>query len=485
MKTPGGQGAYRAGAAAPGRSRFELYHDTLVHSWSATVVMLGVVLVPLFVILDWIALPRELFRTFAANRAIVTALIFVQWLVIKFTRPSRWSMVHGYVFTVLVGGVIVWMTVDLGGFDSSYYAGLNLVIMANLLLPWRSFHAFLNSMTTLLMYVGANAAFGGPFHVGSVVNNLFFMGGTVVIAVATARAKYQLIEKEFQATRNLQDANESLERSRADLKAARDALWGEMEVAKRIQTSLLPENRRVGAYDVAARMHPAAEVGGDYYDIIQAGDDRNWIAIGDVSGHGVESGLVMMMTQTSILSLVQENPRLSPAEVFSAVNDVLLENISRLHAARYMTLNVVRLRDEGLTLAGKHQDVLVWRGTTREVETVSNEGCWIGVVEDTRGRVADQVIPMAEGDVALFFTDGATEAMNAKGEMYGEARLAATLARVADKPLDAALEVLFADIASFRSVQDDDVTMMLVRRNPTAAEARPRDPASAPHSTAA
>ena len=81
-----------------------------------------------------------------------------------------------------------------------------------------------------------------------------------------------------------------------------------MEVAKRIQTSLLPQNRRVGGYDVAARMQPAAEVGGDYYDIIQAGEDRNWIAIGDVSGHGVESGLVMMMTQTSILSLVQREP---------------------------------------------------------------------------------------------------------------------------------------------------------------------------------
>ena len=336
--------------------------------------------------------------------------------------------------------------------------------------------------------VVANAVFGGPFDVAKLVNNLFFMGGTVVIAIAVASAKHLLIANEFVSRRELQQANESLERSRAELKAARDALWGEMEVAKRIQTSLLPENRRVGAYDVAARMQPAAEVGGDYYDIIQAGEDRNWVAIGDVSGHGVESGLVMMMTQTSILSLVQDNPRLSPADVFSAVNDVLLENISRLHAARYMTLNVVRLRDEGLTLAGKHQDVLVWRRAGGNVETVQNEGCWIGVVEDTRGRVADQVIPMAEGDVALFFTDGATEAMNAAGEMYGEARLAATLARVADQPLDEALEALFGDIAAFRAVQDDDVTMMLVRRAVPAVEGRVRDAgrtSEAPHAGAA
>jgi serine phosphatase RsbU (regulator of sigma subunit) len=219
-------------------------------------------------------------------------------------------------------------------------------------------------------------------------------------------------------------------------------------------------------------MQPAAEVGGDYYDIIQAGDARNWVAIGDVSGHGVESGLVMMMTQTSILSLVQENPRRSPAEVFSAVNDVLLENISRLRAARYMTLNVVRLGEDGLTVAGKHQDVLVWRRATRRIETVSNDGCWIGIVEDTRGHVEDQVIAMEDGDVALFFTDGATEAMSAAGEMFGEDRLAAALAEVAERPLAEALDDLFARIATFRAVQDDDVTLMLVRRAPDAATAR-------------
>ncbi len=467
--------ATHGAASVPPReleARFESHLHGLVHSWSGTVVMLGVVLVPLFVVLDWYTLPREMFGRFATYRAAVTALIFAQWLVIRSTRPSRWSSVHGYVFTILVGGVIVRMTVDLGGFDTSYYAGLNLVIMANLLLPWRATHAFLNSMTTLLMYVVANAIWGGTFAPGSLVNNLFFMGGTIVIAVATAAAKHQLIVKEFRAATDLQDANSSLERSRAELKAARDALWGEMEVAKRIQTSLLPENRRVGVYDVAARMMPAAEVGGDYYDIIEAGGGEDWVAIGDVSGHGVESGLVMMMTQTSILSLVQENPRLGPSDVFHAVNDVLLENISRLQAARYMTLNVVRLSRDRLTLAGKHQDVLVWRAATRRVEMVSNEGCWIGVVDDTRGHVADQEIPMAEGDLALFFTDGATEAMNASGEMYGEARLAEGLARVAALPLPEALDALFAGIASFRSVQDDDVTMMLLRRSAGGAEAR-------------
>jgi serine phosphatase RsbU (regulator of sigma subunit) len=449
------------------RAAFDPYLDGLTHDWMKTVTALGFSLIPLFLILDHFTMPPELQGRFAIYRASVTAVVLLQYFLLRATRPSRFSLLHGYVFTVVVGGMITLMTVDLGGFDSSYYAGLNLVVIAvNLLLPWRPIHSALNGIAAVGMYVLANALCGGPFQVAMLTNNLFFFGSTVIIAIAVAAARHQLIATEFLTRAELVQANHDLDRSRVELKVARDALWGEMEVAKRIQTALLPQNRRVGAYDVAARMLPAAEIGGDYYDIIQAGADRHWIAIGDVSGHGVESGLVMMMTQTSILSLVHENPHLTPAEVFHAVNGVLLENISRLRASRYMTLNVVQLGDEGLTLAGKHQDVLVWRKATGTVEPVSNDGCWIGIVEDTRGHVVDQGIRMDDGDLALFFTDGATEAMSAGGEMFGDERLAEALARVAALPLDVALERLFDELAAFRAVQDDDVTLMLVRRAP-------------------
>jgi sigma-B regulation protein RsbU (phosphoserine phosphatase) len=453
-------------------AEFTAYRNGLVHSWAQTLTVLAFILNALFLLLDVFIIPRELLWRFGQYRAVVCAAMVVQYLVLRRTRPSRWSHLAGYVTTVLFAAEITWMTVDLGGFDARYYAGLNLVIVGvDILLPWHAIHSFVNGFAVLLVYVVLNAVFGGPFDPSNVISNLYFLGSTAVVAVAITSVRHRLTANEFALRAKLVQANADLDRSRIELKTARDALWGEMEVAKRIQTSLLPENRRVGDYDVAAKMMPAAEVGGDYYDIIQAGEDRNWIAIGDVSGHGVESGLVMMMTQTSIMSLVHENPRLSPADVFHAVNDVLLENISRLRAARYMTLNVVRLGEGGLTLAGKHQDLLVWRRATRRVETVSNEGCWIGVVGDTRGHVADQAIGMDHGDLALFFTDGATEAMNAKGEMFGQERLAAALAENAERPLVDAIEALFARIAEFRAVQDDDVTMMLVRRAPAAAAA--------------
>jgi phosphoserine phosphatase RsbU/P len=463
----------RAAAPAGGRTAFAVYRDGLVHAWTLTVTAIGFTLIPLFLILDYFTMPPQLLGRFAWYRASVTAALLVLHFVIRKTRPGRLSFLPAYVATFLVAGMIAWMTKDLGGFDSTYYAGLILVVVAsNLLLPWQALHSAINGMTVIAAYVVVNALWGGTFKRESLINNLFFLGSVYGVGVAISFVKHRLIEQEFEARAGLADANANLERSRQELKTARDALWGEMEVAKRIQTALLPTNRGVGPYEVAARMQPAHEVGGDYYDIIETEHGGRWVAIGDVSGHGVESGLVMMMTQTSILALVERNPELTPAGVFRAVNTVLVENISRLHTGRYMTLNVVRLDDDRLTIAGKHQDILVWRARERRVEVVSNEGCWIGVARDLNGEVGDVAVPMEEGDVALFYTDGATEAMSAAGEMFGDDRLARALAEVAELPLSAALDALFSRVVAFQVRQDDDVTMMLVRHGAHAAEGR-------------
>jgi phosphoserine phosphatase RsbU/P len=455
------------------RSDFAVYRDGLVHAWSATLTIIGIVIIPLFLVLDYFTMPRELLGRFAWYRGSVTAALLVIHIVVRRARAGRLSFVYSYVSTLLVAGMIAWMTKDLGGFDSSYYAGLNLVVVAvNLMLPWQAYHSAINGLLIVSIYLVVNSLWGGPYHGTVLINNLYFLVSTVIIAVAISLVKYRLIEQEFRSRAELVDANANLDRSRQELKAARDALWGEMEVAKRIQTALLPTNRAVGPYEVAARMQPADEVGGDYYDIIETDAGHRWVAIGDVSGHGVESGLVMMMTQTSILALVERNPDLGPSGVFRAVNTVLVENISRLHTGRYMTLNVVRLDPDRLTLAGKHQDIFVWRAAQRKVEVVSNEGCWIGVARDVNGEVVDVEVAMGPGDVALFFTDGATEAMSSAGEMFGEARLLAAFEEVVagELPLPAAVDALFARVSAFRARQDDDVTMMLVRRTGAAVE---------------
>ena len=451
--------------APAGREPFALYRDGLVHAWLRTVTGIGFTLVPLFFLLDALTIPSHLLPRFGIYRGASTAFLLGLFGHLRRAKPSRWSFLYGYMIAVVVGTTITQMTVDLGGFDSRYYAGLNLVIAAiNLMLPWRPLHSALNGILIIGTYLVFNALFGGPFDTKILFSNLFFMSSTVVIAVAITWVRSELIKKDFDLRQELLDANEALDGSRRELKAARDALWGEMEVAKRIQTVLLPPDRKIGGYEIAAKMFPAEEVGGDYYDIVESPGGSRWIAVGDVSGHGVEAGLVMMMTQTTILSLVRQQPDLGPAEVFRAVNGVIWENVSRLGGRRYMTLNVVRLDDAGLTLAGKHQDVLVWRAARREVEVISNEGCWIGVVPEIGPHAPDLFVPIEPGDAALFFTDGITEAMDEAGTMYGQERLIDAFARAATREAPKVLAALFEDVARYTAAQRDDMTLMLVRR---------------------
>ena len=273
---------------------------------------------PLFFVLDVLLVPHALLPRFGVYRFTSMAIALVQMLIVRRTEPSRWSYVHGYVMSVQVGGFIALMTVALGGFDSSYYAGLNLVIIGvNLLMPWKVIHSAVNAALILAMYVVFNAAAGQASDVNLVANNLFFLCATGILAVSINYVRYRLIQKEFSLL--------------VTLKQARDALWGEMELAKRIQTALLPQKQQtVHGFETAVAMLPAREVGGDYYDIIETAAGDRWIAVGDVAGHGVDSGLIMMMAQSSIMTVIKGMPSAQPIDVLNTANLVLREDIKRL-----------------------------------------------------------------------------------------------------------------------------------------------------------
>ena len=162
-------------------------------------------------------------------------------------------------------------------------------------------------------------------------NNLFFLSSTAIIAVSINHVKHKLVKKEFFLL--------------VELKKARDALWSEMELAKRIQTALLPDREKIRGYEIAAAMFPAKEVGGDYYDIIETPKGDKWVTIGDVSGHGVDSGLIMMMAQTSISAMVGNCSECQPSEVLRRVNHVIKENIARLGSDHYMTMMAIHLNE--------------------------------------------------------------------------------------------------------------------------------------------
>ena len=432
---------------------FSDYLDSLLHSWLKILTALGFTLFPIFFILDIFIIPSDekyLLPWFAAYRLAATGFIIIQYFLISKLKASRYSFVHGYLFTLAASLAIVLMTVDLGGFNSSYYAGLNLVIIAvNLLLPWKAIHSALNGLATVLLYLILNAIWGKDFHLYNLINNFYFLSSTVIIATSINHVKYVLVRKEFE--------------SRKSLKEARDALWSEMEVAKRIQTALTPPDDKMGGYEISATMLPATEVGGDYYDIIRT-NKNPWVLIGDVSGHGVESGLIMMMAQTCVRTVLSDNPEEKPNKLLIELNKVIKENIALLKVDRYMTITGICLFPDNLYFAGSHQDILVYRKAKKTVEVFPTHGTWVGMLDDIEAYMQNYSIPIEEGDLVLLFTDGITELKFNGTDMYGQERLIESLIKYSHLSGREIIENIIKDALSKTGLQDDDITLVLLRK---------------------
>ena len=135
-------------------SDFELYLNSIIHEWLKTLTTLAYILIPMFFFLDYFLMPVDLLPKFGIYRLISTIIVVIQFFIIRNTKPSTFSYFHGYFIAINVGGIIALMTVDLGGFNSSYYAGLNLVIIGVILLiPWKVIHSTIISIMIVSMYL--------------------------------------------------------------------------------------------------------------------------------------------------------------------------------------------------------------------------------------------------------------------------------------------------------------------------------------------
>ncbi len=219
-------------------------------------------------------------------------------------------------------------------------------------------------------------------------------------------------------------------------------LRGELQVAADLQISILPKlERRIGVEPaerearMAAIMKPATEVGGDYYDIIKVSDGY-WLGIGDVSGHGLGAGVIMLMIQSAVAALVAARPDITPCEVECAVNRVLYENIrTRMGRRDHATLSILRYHDDGrVRFAGAHEDIIVYRAASGTVETFETPGTWVGAKKDVASATVESTLQLAPNDVMVLYTDGITEAKRSgarQGEQFGIERLIEVIRRSA------------------------------------------------------
>lgn len=247
----------------------------------------------------------------------------------------------------------------------------------------------------------------------------------------------------------------------------------EVEVAHRIQTRVLPREPRIPGLDISCHMRPAEEVGGDYYDVYTLGQ-HSWILIGDVTGHGLSSGLVMLMAQSILASILHTRSEISPAELNFLANKILYQNLRRLDELRSMTIVALcRIGDkQRFVYSGNHDHLFVYRAATGEVESVdvSQLPHDLGFLNEfPQSEYAESAFDLNPGDLMLLATDGVVEAPR-KGRymdgMFDRNRVRELLKSAADMPLDDIKARLLAELEAFTGgVYHDDVTFVLARPN--------------------
>lgn len=243
-----------------------------------------------------------------------------------------------------------------------------------------------------------------------------------------------------------------------------EQLEREMEIAARIQTAILPKQPKVDGLEIAARMIPADDVGGDYYDVLPVADGC-WFGIGDVAGHGLVAGLAMLQAQSAIKALVKQDPSRAPREVLGSVNRLLYDNVRvRLAQNEHMTMSLVRYRDTGeITVAGAHETIIICRAATGRCELHDPTGTWLGLVEDIDAFTQERTFQLAEGDLLVLFTDGVTEAASATKEHFGLERLVREIEANHRSPVNEIRDHVLAKVSAWETKQDDDTTLLVIR----------------------
>ncbi len=274
--------------------------------------------------------------------------------------------------------------------------------------------------------------------------------------------------KVAERTADLRTANEQITHLNEQLRGENLRLGAELDVARRLQMMVLPpekETSEIPDLDIACYMRPADEVGGDYYDVLRVGDTV-YMSIGDVTGHGLPSGVIMLMAQTALLTLSKTGES-DTERILGVLNQVLYKNILRIQENKNMTIAILQYANREFSMVGQHESVLICR-TNGEVEVVDtmNLGMPIGLEEHIEGFIMTSRMRLNPGDLMLLYTDGATEAMNMQKEQFGMAGLKTSLSRHRKFPVQEILSHIMTDIfAHFGDARVyDDIALMVIRQ---------------------
>jgi sigma-B regulation protein RsbU (phosphoserine phosphatase) len=242
----------------------------------------------------------------------------------------------------------------------------------------------------------------------------------------------------------------------------------ELEMLRQMQRMILPTSEELNAIEgleIAGYMEPADEVGGDYYDVLYT-DGLVTIAIGDVTGHGLESGIVMVMTQTAVRTL-KEIRELDPVKFLDALNRTIYKNVRRMNSEKNLTLVVLTYSEGKISISGQHEEIIVVRngGDIERVNTI-NLGFPIGLDEEITDFIDHTMIELNSGDGVVLYTDGIPEAYNIEKKQYGIERLCEVISQNWHDSAEQIKQAIVDDVKQFIGTQKvfDDITLVVIKQ---------------------
>ncbi|MCL2009889.1 MAG: CHASE2 domain-containing protein [Synergistaceae bacterium] len=297
------------------------------------------------------------------------------------------------------------------------------------------------------------------FATGTYISPVYMVTAVIVLAIVILLVRSK--EEEAQILR--------MTVSLAEEKARQAKEQAELDTARRIQENSLPHNfppfENFSSIEAYASMTPAMNVGGDFYDCFPVGPGRLAVVMGDVSGKGIPAAMFMMAAKTVI-----KNQALlggSPHGILTAANELLCQDND---AGMFVTA-FIGIYDSGKKVleyanAGHNPPLLMRDGVFLPVK----ESIALGAVEDIEYET--ETIPLGEGDTVVFYTDGVTEMMNKRRELFGEGRLVKLLREISERVESggvgarSVVEEISKEVLIFAgdAAPSDDVTILALRR---------------------
>ena len=242
----------------------------------------------------------------------------------------------------------------------------------------------------------------------------------------------------------------------------------ELDMLRQMQQMILPTSDELDAIEgleIAGFMEPADEIGGDYYDVLYV-DGIVTIGIGDVTGHGLESGILMVMTQTAVRTL-KEIRELDPVKFLDALNRTIYKNVRRMNSEKNLTLVILTYTRGRISISGQHEETIVVRkgGMVERVDTM-NLGFPIGLDEEITEFINHTIVELKEGDGIVLYTDGIPEAYNLDKEQYGMDQLCEVISQNWASSAEEIKQAIIDDLKQFIGKQKvfDDITLLVLKQ---------------------